>query len=225
MTETVRFTLVLLSTVMLSSSALASTMPARNFSSTQAGGFQLAATDVQSVPPGGLPPLGRGVSIGRYVIDLPQGSVAQQKQSEITEIQHRHKGYVITAEIRPVTNVAPVPSQQQLRHVMNRVNPDMKAVGEPVTIQKPAHLRGFALGQFYQQVYPQSSTGMVSGLFILHVAPEGHAIALDIFSPADSNNRNLDAVNEYAGILMNNLRTESRLDRSPPSNPGTPRYP
>ena len=91
---------------------------------------------------------------------------------------------------------------------MNRVNPDMKPIGEPVAIQKPAQLKGFAVGQFYQQVYPQISTGMVSGLFIVHVAPEGHGLALDVFSPAASNNQNLDAVKEYAGILMSNLRTQ-----------------
>jgi hypothetical protein len=235
MTATIRFVIVLVSAIVLSSSAFPSVPGARNSSSKQTGGSQFAGTEVQGIPPEGLPPGGvpppRGpaggqiVTIGRYVIDLPQGSVAQQKQSEITEIQHRHKGYMITAEVRPVTNVAPVPSQEQVRHVINRVNPDMKPIGEPVTIQKPAHLRGFALGQSYQQVYPQSSTGMISGLFILHVAPEGHAVALDVFSPADSNNRNLDAVKEYAGILMNNLRTQNRLDRSAPMNPWTPRYP
>jgi hypothetical protein len=151
---------------------------------------------------------GQIVTIGRYVIHLPQGSVAQPKQNGFTEVQQRHKGHMITAEIRPLTNVAPVPSHEQLRTVMNSVNPDMKPIGEPVAINKPAQLRGFAAGQFYQQVYPQSSTGMVSGLFIVHVAPGGQGIAIDVFSPAASNNQNLDAVNEYAGILMNNLRTQ-----------------
>jgi hypothetical protein len=212
MTGTIRFALILLSTMMLSSAALASTTPARNFSSKQAEGFQLAATDVQGIPPGGLPPMdvppagGQTVFIGRYAIRLPQGSVAQPKQNGITEVQQPHKGHRITAEIRPLTNVAPVPSHEQLRTVMNRVNPDMKPIGEPVRIQKPAQLRGFAVGQFYQQVYPKGSTGMVSGLFIVHVAPEGQGLALDVFSPAASNNQNLDAVNEYAGILMNSLR-------------------
>ena len=184
MTGTIRFIVVLVSATMLNSSALPFTLVSAKSLSKQTGGFQVAATEVQGIPPGGLPPMdvppagGQIVTIGRYVIHLPQGSAAQPKQQGITEVQHRHKGHGITAEIRPLTNVAPVPSHEQLRTVMNSVNPDMQPIGEPVKIQKPAQLRGFAVGQFYQQVYPQSSTGMVSGLFIVHVAPEGHGLAL-----------------------------------------------
>jgi hypothetical protein len=160
------------------------------------------------VPSPQVPSTAQAFRVGAFLIYPPQGSNVQQ-HSAFIEVRQFHRGLMMIAQIRPVSNLAPVPSADQVRMVMHNVNPAMQPIAPAVQMPKPAELSGFAVGQRYQQPDPSSSTGMISGLFIVHITPQGQAIALDVFSPATPGNQNLGrAVDEYAGILMNNLRAQ-----------------
>jgi hypothetical protein len=143
-----------------------------------------------------------GLSVGGFILHPPQGSAVSQANPALAELQQYYKGVPITAQLHPVTNVEPVPSPNQLYAVMNRVNPAMTPIGQSMMLPTPSALTGISVGQYYQQ---PGNTGPISGLFVLHVTPDGRGIALDVFSPALSGNQNLQAVGEYEVIVINSL--------------------